>query len=203
MNWKRWKENKFFWIGIGAVGIVVVSGLLFLLYFSPKKESRDKDVLASAGKKVITTSDFKKRLQTLPEYYRNFAVENREVFLNDLINRELLFDEGERKGILRDKSTREKIEEAKKDIVVAQFVRKEVLGKIEVSEDELQKYYNEHKEELSSGKRSPSFEESKPYLEKVLKSQKEEEVFRNFLKELRTRSKVEINSDRLKELKIE
>ena len=34
MNWKRWKENKFFWMGIGAVGIVVISGLLFLLYFS-------------------------------------------------------------------------------------------------------------------------------------------------------------------------
>ena len=191
---KKLAKSPIFWIGLG-----VIVGGIFLFLFHPKSSS--KDVLARVGRKVITAEDFQKRIDALPGYYRSFAAENKKVFLDDLINQELLFQAAKKKRVLKDKEVRKLIEEFAKGIVIRKYVEKEVLGKIKVTEDELLSYYKDHRSEFTSTDSSPSFPEVKDRIEKIIRNEKEERAYRDCVKKLRDRANIRTNTPLLSQIK--
>ncbi len=126
----------------GAVALITsVSGCA-------KKD--DTAVLAMVGDRVISSREFTSRIAKLPSYYQTVVARNREKFLDDLIVEEIFYEEAVRTGLTRDRETQDVIKEAKKKILIARLLKKEVEDKIRIDESEARKYYEEHKDEFKS-----------------------------------------------------
>lgn len=117
------------------------------------KGGEKESVLAKINNEQITLSDFNEKIKDYPALSHaggNIDYQTKKGFLDNLIVRELLYQEALKKGIEKDKETASFIEEMKKRIVVERFFKKEVDEKAKVSDEELQKFYNEHPDEAKN-----------------------------------------------------
>ncbi len=107
-------------------------------------------VLAQVGNEVITLKDFNEKLANLPDNIRAIAENNKIEYLNNIILEMLLYKEGLKKGLDKDKEIQEFFKEAKKKIIIARLAKDEVEDKIKIKENEIRNYYEEHKENFKS-----------------------------------------------------
>ena len=180
--------------------VIVVFGLLRTLRM---KESR-QNILAEGKGVKITVVDFQRLSSSGPDFYRDFIRKNRMQFLDDLVNREILFQEAKRRKIDRLESVRQELQDRKKNILVEAFARKEILREVNVSKEEVKSYYQKHQEEfiLPDSDEKQSFEEVENKIKAFLIKSKEIELFGNYLKELRKKAKVKINEKLLNGLQL-
>ena len=132
--------------------LIIASAVIFGIAISgcaKKQDSNDK-VLARVSSQVITANDLKARIAKMPPYYQNIISKNPKKYVEDMIVETLCYEEGVRKGIDRDAEVREVVKEAKKKIVMAKLIKNEVEDKIVVMEDEMKKFYAEHKDEFKT-----------------------------------------------------
>lgn len=101
----------------------------------------DDIVLASIGDTRITVGDFNERISNLPERYREIVRKRKDEYLRELINDTLLYQEALRQGIHKDREVRKVIHEAEKKILVAKLVSNEVEENIEITEEDIQDFY--------------------------------------------------------------
>jgi len=120
------------------------------LFGCAKKPDPNDKVLARVSNSVITEKDLKAKIAKMPPYYQNIASKNPKRYVEDIIVEMLCYEEGVRKGIDRDKEVKEVVDEAKKKIVIAKLIKTEVEDKISVTEDEIRKYYEAHKDEFKT-----------------------------------------------------
>jgi peptidyl-prolyl cis-trans isomerase C len=130
------------------IPVIALSALIAscLAGCSSKPAGQDK-ILVTVGNKFITLGDYKQKLARLPTYYQGIAERNKKSLLDDMIMESLLLEDAVRKGVDKDKEVRDILEEAKKKIIMAKFMKTEVDDKIKISEEDLKKYYELHKEE--------------------------------------------------------
>ncbi len=109
-------------------------------------------VLAKINDTEITLDDFNERLKEYPSVAHGGTVdiETKKGFLDNLIVRELLYQESIRTGLDKEKETADILEEMKKRILVEKFFKKELEENIKISEEELRKYYDEHPDEAKA-----------------------------------------------------
>ncbi len=192
------------WLFLSSLVVIIVS-LLWLLHTLRVRESRQA-VLAEVNGINITVSDFNRLCSLSPDYYRDFIRENKRKFLEDLINRELLFQEAKRKKIDRLERVRQKLQDKEKDILVEAFTKEEILKRIEVPMNEVRSYYEEHKEEFilfgTVPPQKENFDDVKERIKDLLAKSKEVEAFGNHLKGLRKRAKIRVNEELLQSLEL-
>ena len=102
--------------------------------------------LVTIANKSITVKDFKHKLSKLPGYYKAVAEKNKKNLLDDMIVESLFLEDAVRKGVDTDREVKDILEEARKKIIIAKFVKLEVDDKVKVPEDEMRKFYEEHKD---------------------------------------------------------
>jgi peptidyl-prolyl cis-trans isomerase C len=108
-------------------------------------EKRSKDLtLAVVNGHRIRVSDFKRQVAAVPEFYQAYVTGNRSQFLQDLIDRELVYQKARRSGYGRNRNIEERLAELKKDFLVQEYVQKEILENPNVSEKDMRQYYNSH-----------------------------------------------------------
>lgn len=110
------------------------------------KSSASDKILVTVANKFITLKDFNNRLVKLPSYYKGMTGNNRKRLLDDIIVESLFLEDALRKGVDRDKEIKDILNEARKKIIIAKFVKTEVDDKVNVSEDDIKKFYEENKE---------------------------------------------------------
>jgi peptidyl-prolyl cis-trans isomerase C len=115
-----------------------------------KKPSSDDKILARAGNDFITLSEFKTRIARMPSYFQDAVSKNKKRYLDEMIAEKLFYEEALRKGVNRDKEVAEILNEAKKKIVIAKFIKQEVEDKAVVREEDIKKFYGEHKDEFKT-----------------------------------------------------
>lgn len=130
---------------LGYIISIIILPLALLSGCGSKPSSQDK-ILATVGNKYITLNEFKHKLSKLPSYYQAMAQKDKKGLLNDIIAESLFMEDAVRKGIDRDKEIREILDEARKKIIIAKFVKTEVDDKVKVSDEEMKKFYDEHKD---------------------------------------------------------
>lgn len=131
--------------------------MLLLLSVTACKQEEKKEVkkaaagpvVATINNKELTLSEFTERIKEYPALAHGgkMSEETKKGFLDNLIVRELIFEEALRLGIDKDKETIDFIEEMKKRVVVDKFFKKEVDQKTQVTDDEIKKYFDETPEE--------------------------------------------------------
>ncbi|MBI5492865.1 MAG: peptidyl-prolyl cis-trans isomerase [Deltaproteobacteria bacterium] len=128
----------------------VILAAIILRIFSPGAAfAAEKGVMATIGSHAVTSADVDRRLQNLPEGYRDvFSKEGgREELLKEMVRIEVFSQEARALGLHTDKEFRARIAELTKSLLAAEYV-KHILSKVNVSEDEAKKYYGEHRDEL-------------------------------------------------------
>jgi peptidyl-prolyl cis-trans isomerase C len=100
-------------------------------------------ILARVGDEVITQKDLDEALTKLPERKRE---QYRDRILDLLIEVKVFSNEALKAGLDKDPGTAESIQKAAKEIMARYFIKKYVDTKSEPSEEEMKKYYSEHKE---------------------------------------------------------
>jgi peptidyl-prolyl cis-trans isomerase C len=69
----------------------------------------------------------------------------RDFLENYVIPREVLYQEAKKKGLDKNKEIQAKIEDTRRAILIEAFLEEELRGKVEVSEEEIQRYYKENR----------------------------------------------------------
>jgi hypothetical protein len=125
-----------------------ISVYLLIIFFLISLETCKKEV---PGKKYIAkVNDSYLTEDELDSMYNlNSGIKYKEEIVRNWINRELLFQEAEKQGILNDKNFNRILDDSKKELAVTflikNFVNKE---KIPVSSAELEKYYSNNPDEF-------------------------------------------------------
>jgi len=126
--------------------------LLFLVFLSGAFSSCAKEkVLAVVGNQKITEKEFQDFVSTLPEQWqvRAKTPSGKKQILDYLIRNKLIRLEAERRGITDRPEVRKKIEEAEQRIITQELLT-EFRKNLTIPEDELQKYYEQHKSEFTT-----------------------------------------------------
>ncbi|SNB47312.1 peptidylprolyl isomerase [Geobacter sp. DSM 9736] len=140
--------------------IFVALSLMAIAGCGPKTPTADKKEGKSSGKTlaevngtIITTEDFNNELDTLPPYLKPMTetAEGKKELIETMVIRELILQQAKKEGVDSSPQVAEKLEELKKRLVVEAYLKKKVEEQAQVSDADMQKFYNENKEKFRSG----------------------------------------------------
>lgn len=172
-------------IVLGALGLF---GYLKLFAWNPERQK-----VAIINERSISVAQFGRELAKIPPPYQDIFREEPKQFLEQLILKEILLQEAEKKGVKSDPNAKpEDIEIS----IIQNLLKKEVLDKVKVSSAEVAEIYQRHQEQF--GKKSLA--EISPLIEDLIREAKGKEQVEEFVSSLREKAKVEINEKHLRAL---
>ncbi|MHB8481507.1 MAG: peptidylprolyl isomerase [Nitrospiria bacterium] len=100
--------------------------------------------LANVNGTSITTEDYMKNMATVPPQSRSqfSSPEDKKKFLNILIDREIIYQEGKKAGLDKEPAYLDDVQQAKKEILINMMGQK--LNKEKMSEQEIRSYFNKN-----------------------------------------------------------
>jgi len=125
---------------------------LFFVFVSCAKQGEQKgSYLAKVGKIKITNADLEREMENLPPFAQKIfeGREGKEKFLNELVKKELLYQEATKQGLDKDPEYVQKVEDFKKITLIGKLLEKEIEERTKVTDEDVKKYYDEHKEDFS------------------------------------------------------
>ncbi|MDI6752906.1 MAG: thioredoxin domain-containing protein [Thermodesulfobacteriota bacterium] len=158
-----------------------VFGYLKLFTWNPERQK-----IAVINQRNITVAQFNRGLEKIPAPYQDVLREEPKEFLEQMIIKEVLLQEAERQGIKSDPAA--KGEEAEMSMIQS-LLRKEVMDKVKVSQEEVEELYRQHRDQL--GKKP--LNEVAPLIENAVREAKGKAQVEEYVVSLRTQAKVEIN----------
>ncbi|KAF0217004.1 MAG: PpiC-type peptidyl-prolyl cis-trans [Geobacteraceae bacterium] len=146
-------RHKFITMAALALCITALAGCGPKTTGEAKKEAKTGQVLAEVNGTVITTGDFNKELETLPPYLKPMAEtpEGKKEMLETMVIRELILQEAKKNGVDKSQAVTDKLEDLKKRVVVEAFLKKKVEEEANITDADLQKFYDQNKDKFKSG----------------------------------------------------
>jgi peptidyl-prolyl cis-trans isomerase C len=115
-------------------------------------QQKGGQTLAEVNGGAITTTDFKKEVETLPPYLRPMAEtpEGKKELLDTMIIREIIMQQAQKDGLDKSQEVTDKLQELKKRVIVEAFLKKKVETQTTISDADLQKFYDQNKDKLKT-----------------------------------------------------
>lgn len=184
---------------IAVLAAVLVIALVVVLGCS-KKDS--KNYIAKAGDTIITKEDLDKEMANLPDFAKKMFENGSgmENLVEEMVRRELLYQEAKKKGYEKDPLYPSRMENAKKAILINYLLEKEVDKKVVVSEQEIKDFYEKNKSLLveKNGKAVP-FEKVKDLIAKNILKKKQNDLFESYVEDLKKTYTVDISKKALEQ----
>ena len=154
-------------------------------------------IVAKIGDRQITLSEVEAELQKLPAAVQGefTTPEKKKDFVKQYIGMELLYASAVRRGLDRNPELLRQYGELKKQLVLDQMLRTEVIDKISVTDTDLDLFYRAHKSDLFGDK---PMNEVRPQIELEYRRMKQREKYAEMIEKLITAEPVTIYDDRLK-----
>lgn len=112
-------------------------------------DDQSQKVLATIGDEKITFADLEERLKLImPSQAMLKNKKVREDTLNQMLQTRLLAKEARSLGIDKERECALKIEEMTSNYLAQEYVKREILDRIKIGDDEIQGYYREHLKEF-------------------------------------------------------
>lgn len=105
---------------------------------------KDNKVVAEIGSEKITLNDIDAMIKQIPEQYQPMAEAHKDMFLDSVVSQKLLYVEASKLNLDKDPDVQKQIEDARKDIIIKEYLRKEIEDKVTVSDEDAKKYYEEN-----------------------------------------------------------
>ncbi len=118
---------------------------------TPQKNDPRAKVVAVVGSEKITMRDIDDAIQALPEFLRKRYADpqHKPEFVQQYVGTRILYEKAKRLGYDKDPDVRRRAEANLMNLVVAQFVQKEIADKIRADESDLKLYYQVHRAEFT------------------------------------------------------
>lgn len=134
---------------ICSIIVVLTSFILFSCTKQGEKKSGSVQV-ARVGSVAITQDDVDREMKALPEQIRQMfsGPEGTGRFVDELVKKEILYQEAKKKGTENNPEYKKKVEDFKKITLIGALLEKEIEEKAKVSEKAVKDYYDAHKNEF-------------------------------------------------------
>ncbi len=136
--------------------LIAVVILTMALFACQKKEAgqtaQTGPFLAKVGSVAITQADYDREFAALPDYAQQMfkGEEGKENFLNEIVKKEILYQEALKKGLDKSPEFKQKVKEFKKLTLISELIGQEVMSKAKVSDQEVRDFYDKHKEAFAT-----------------------------------------------------
>ena len=126
---------------------VISAGVLLLTGCTPPPE---EGVLALVNGRQVTQTEFETRWGELAEATRaRYEKEGgKRLFLDELITRELLMQEARKLGLDQNDAIRDRAQRYREQLILDELLKDRIKTKIELSNEELDAFYEQHAQEL-------------------------------------------------------
>jgi peptidyl-prolyl cis-trans isomerase C len=134
---------------LALVGFSFLFGLCSITFASDEKEN----ILAEVGSYKLTLEEFEDQVQSLPPQLQMALLRNpklKEQFLDRWVDITLIAQEARDKKLDQDPEIQAKIEDIMNAVLAQEFLRREIEGKVKITDDEIETYYKGHKEEFTN-----------------------------------------------------
>jgi peptidyl-prolyl cis-trans isomerase C len=130
-----------------AVLLLAVS----LLFACAKKEEKKGAYLARIGNTTITQADFEREMKGLPGFAQQLFKGDggNEKFLEELIKKEILYQEALKKNLDKNPEFRAKVEDFKKITLVSILLEKEIEAHSKVTDQEVKEFYEKNRADFA------------------------------------------------------
>ncbi|MFN3396237.1 MAG: peptidylprolyl isomerase [Thermodesulfovibrionales bacterium] len=128
--------------------VVLIPALI--ISCTKKTEQKAGTYVAKVGKTLITEADVEKEFKNLPPQIQKVfeGKEGREKFIDELVKKEMLYQEAKSRGLENDAEYKQKLEDFKKLTMISLLLQKEIEDKVKVGDNDAKAYYDSHKEEF-------------------------------------------------------
>jgi peptidyl-prolyl cis-trans isomerase C len=128
---------------------LLVCLFLALLVISCAKKD-DGKVLATIDDDKITLQEFNKELDKIPMNMKMLVASEsgKKNYLDRLVVKKLLMKEASKAKIEDDKEFQDRLKDIKEQLIIEALLKKKITADTQLSEDDLKKYYEEHKEDF-------------------------------------------------------
>jgi peptidyl-prolyl cis-trans isomerase C len=128
---------------------IIICFFLVLLFFGCSKKEEGK-VLATIDDEKITLSEFGKELDKIPMNMKMMVAtqSGKKSYLDNLIVKKLLLREARKDKIDTEKEFQDRLADIKDQLLIESVLKKKVNAASQLSDEELKKYYDSHKEEF-------------------------------------------------------
>jgi len=128
---------------------LLVCLFLALLVISCAKKD-DGKVLATIDDDKITLQEFNKELDKIPMNMKMLVASEsgKKNYLDRLVIKKLLMKEASKAKIEDDKEFQDRVKDIKEQLIIEALLKKKITADTQLSEDDLKKYYEEHKEDF-------------------------------------------------------
>lgn len=167
--------------------IIVVMALAACAQKAAEQQKQTGPYVAKIGSSTITKEDLEREMQQLPDYAKQlFSDEQgRQKFLDELVKKEVLYQEALKRGLDKTPEFTKKVEDFKKLTLASEILEKEIVSKTKVSDQEARDYYNKHKDEFVTTSQIKAShilvkteDEAKKILARLKKGEKFEDIAR-------------------------
>jgi len=110
-------------------------------------------VVIEIGSEKITIEEINAMIKEIPELYQPMAEEHKDMFAESVINQKLLYNEASKLNLDKNAAVQKQIEEARKEIIIKEFLRREIEDKVVVSDEDAKKYYEANKDKFKESEK--------------------------------------------------
>ena len=130
---------------------IAIMALVLPASCAKRGEQKSGVQVAKVGSEVITKDDVEKELKALPSQIQNMfqGPEGAGKFVDELVKREMLYQEAKKKGLDNTPEYKKKVDDFKKITLIGSLLEKEVEEKSKVTDNDIKTYYDAHKSELT------------------------------------------------------
>jgi peptidyl-prolyl cis-trans isomerase C len=134
-----------------VAGFALIVLLVLAFNACSKKTETKGPYLVKVGNAKITEADLDRELKNLPEFAQALFAgsSGKERFLDELVKKEILYQEAVKKGIDKDPQYKAKVEDFKKITLVGLLLERVIEEKSKVTPEDVKEYYAKNKEEVS------------------------------------------------------
>lgn len=194
-----------------CMSIVPMFALVFALSCSnePRTEKPIKDkgpYLARINGVEIIAQDVRDEFNLIPpEIQQLYAMEDgMESLLEELVKKELLYQEGQKRGYQKEDEFKKQVEEFKKRLTIAHLLSDEVENKAVVPDSAVRDFYESNREkfvrEVPGEEKSEliGLEMVEDLIKERLVAEQQKKVFDSYVESLKEKARVELNKEALK-----
>ncbi len=118
-----------------------------------KTSRKGGEVLAEVNGSTITKADLNLELGNLPEHLKSMAEtpQGRRDMVESMVIRELILQQAAKEGLDKDAEIVKTLRDIKKRLIVESFLKRKVETGAQVSDADLQKFYEENRDKFQSG----------------------------------------------------
>lgn len=133
--------------------LLVLAGVITSVFlFACSKGGGQKAVVARVGSTAITQEDVSRELNALPGRIQGIfqGPEGVARFVDELVKKEILYQEAKKKGLENNPEFIKKVEDFKKLTLISTLLEKEIEEKAKVTDKDLKDYYDANKKTFAA-----------------------------------------------------